>query len=260
MYIENNKLGCNVFQKPLVPVTLPVFLLVDRGDCYFVEKVCIAFPSVCLLRRTAQQPDTCKLNMRHPHSWLTILQFAALCASPFPNRHCALLCCYIEPYTVRIAVLSCGSPSPFYYKLGMVLAQAYNAEKAGAKAIIVADYKDERLLTMAVPEDRPEIAALKNDITIPTALITQVCHDTHCRWSEYTSASHTERDAAQQIIWLSGEAGLLRSVMHHGDTLSWSWTAQEVGQKIKDALHARNAAPVIVELDWKESVLHEDDR
>ena len=27
---------------------------------------------------------------------------------------------------------------------------------------------------MAVPEDRPEIAALKNDITIPTALITQV--------------------------------------------------------------------------------------
>ncbi len=52
--------------------------------------------------------------------------------------------------------------------------QAYNAEKAGAKAIIVADYKDERLLTMAVPEDRPEIAALKNDITIPTALITEV--------------------------------------------------------------------------------------
>ncbi|CAL5228469.1 g11610 [Coccomyxa viridis] len=122
VYMENNKLGCNVFSKPLVPVTLPVFLLVDRGDCYFVEK-------------------------------------------------------------------------------------AYNAEKAGAKAIIVADYKDERLLTMAVPEDRPEIAALKNDITIPTALITE-----------------------------------------------------EVGQKIKDALHAQNAAPVVVELDWKESVLHEDDR
>lgn len=38
--MENNKLGCNVFSKPLVPVTLPVFLLVDRGDCYFVEKVC----------------------------------------------------------------------------------------------------------------------------------------------------------------------------------------------------------------------------
>lgn len=35
---------------------------------------------------------------------------------------------------------------------------------------------------------------------------------------------------------------------------------QEVGQKIKDALHARDAAPVVVELDWKESVLHEDDR
>ena len=47
VYIENNKLGCNVFQKPLVPVTLPVFLLVDRGDCYFVEKVCFA-SSICM--------------------------------------------------------------------------------------------------------------------------------------------------------------------------------------------------------------------
>jgi hypothetical protein len=53
--------------------------------------------------------------------------------------------------------------------------QAYNAEKAGAKAILVADYKDERLLTMAAPEDRPEIAKLKDDITIPTALIQLVC-------------------------------------------------------------------------------------
>ncbi len=43
VYMENNKLGCNVFSKPLVPVTLPVFLLVDRGDCYFVEKVCISY-------------------------------------------------------------------------------------------------------------------------------------------------------------------------------------------------------------------------
>ena len=90
-----------------------------------------------------------------------------------------------------IAVLSHGTQSLVEQELSMVLAQAYNAEKAGAKAIIVADYKDERLLTMAVPEDRPEIAALKNDITIPTALITQVCHDTLCCCSEHTSASHT---------------------------------------------------------------------
>ena len=41
---------------------------------------------------------------------------------------------------------------------------------------------------------------------------------------------------------------------------SFLWPVQEVGQKIKDALHAQNAAPVVVELDWKESVLHEDDR
>ena len=78
----------------------------------------------------------------------------------------------------------------------MVLAQAYNAEKAGAKAIIVADYKDERLLTMAVPEDRPEIAALKNDITIPTALITQVCCDPHYRHPEHRRASHIQGHAA----------------------------------------------------------------
>lgn len=39
-----------------------------------------------------------------------------------------------------------------------------------------------------------------------------------------------------------------------------SLCVQEVGQKIKDALHAQSAAPVVVELDWKESVLHEDDR
>ncbi len=39
-----------------------------------------------------------------------------------------------------------------------------------------------------------------------------------------------------------------------------SVAVQEVGQKIKDALHSQSAAPVVVELDWKESVLHEDDR
>ena len=38
--------------------------------------------------------------------------------------------------------------------------------------MIVADYKDERLLTMAAPDDRPEIARLQDDISIPTALVT----------------------------------------------------------------------------------------
>ena len=31
VYMENNKLGCNVFEHPLVQTTLPVFLLVERG-------------------------------------------------------------------------------------------------------------------------------------------------------------------------------------------------------------------------------------
>ena len=52
--------------------------------------------------------------------------------------------------------------------------KAYNAEKAGAKAILVMDDREEQLLTMAAPEDHPEIAKLREDITIPTALIRRV--------------------------------------------------------------------------------------
>lgn len=52
--------------------------------------------------------------------------------------------------------------------------KAYNAEKAGFKGILIYDNTFERLLTMAAPEDRPEIAKLADDISIPTALLTQV--------------------------------------------------------------------------------------
>lgn len=36
------------------------------------------------------------------------------------------------------------------------------------------DDREEQLLTMAAPEDRPEIAKLREDITIPTALVSRV--------------------------------------------------------------------------------------
>ncbi|KAK9804303.1 hypothetical protein WJX72_005862 [[Myrmecia] bisecta] len=85
--------------------------------------------------------------------------------------------------------------------------KAWNAENGGAKAVLVADYKDEKLLTMAAPEDRPEISKLKNDITIPTALITK-----------------------------------------------------EVGDKLKAALAKQEDPAVVVELDWKESMMHPDER
>ena len=49
--------------------------------------------------------------------------------------------------------------------------QAYNAQNAGAKAILIVDNVEESLLTMSNPEERPEIAKLKNDITIATALV-----------------------------------------------------------------------------------------
>ena len=52
--------------------------------------------------------------------------------------------------------------------------KAYNAERAGAKAILVMDDREEQLLTMAAPEDHPEIAKLREDITIPTALVRRV--------------------------------------------------------------------------------------
>ena len=103
--------------------------------------------------------------------------------------------CYINYTEMCFAVLSCKVQSLSGAEAqNMVPAQAYNAEKAGAKAIIVADYKDERLLTMAVPEDRPEIAALKNDITIPTALITQVCCDGYQRHTEHMRASYAHEE------------------------------------------------------------------
>jgi len=40
VYMENNKLGCNVFEHPLVQTTLPVFLLVDRGGVHEAFKSC----------------------------------------------------------------------------------------------------------------------------------------------------------------------------------------------------------------------------
>ena len=55
-----------------------------------------------------------------------------------------------------------------------IAAQAYNAERAGAQAVIVMDNIQEQLLTMSNPEERPEIAKLKADVSIPTALIQKV--------------------------------------------------------------------------------------
>lgn len=54
--------------------------------------------------------------------------------------------------------------------------QAYNAQQAGANAILVMDDRDESLLTMSNPEDRPELAKLKNDINIPAGLVRRVGH------------------------------------------------------------------------------------
>ena len=51
---------------------------------------------------------------------------------------------------------------------------AISSRKLTTLRRLVYDNVNERLLTMAAPEDRPEIAKLADDITIPTALLTRV--------------------------------------------------------------------------------------
>lgn len=55
--------------------------------------------------------------------------------------------------------------------------KAYHAQNAGAKAVIVADYTEEPLLTMAAPEDRPDLAALVEKLNIPVVLVTKSTGD-----------------------------------------------------------------------------------
>ena len=79
-----------------------------------------------------------------------------------------------KPYPAKLTPGASGLPIIALVDRGdcYFIEKAYAAEKAGAAAVIVADYKDERLLTMAAPDDRPELARLQDDITIPTALVT----------------------------------------------------------------------------------------
>ena len=42
--------------------------------------------------------------------------------------------------------------------------------------------------------------------------------------------------------------------------LTFLLASQSVGQKLKEALSAGDSASVVVELDWKESVLHDSER
>ncbi|KAL4442405.1 hypothetical protein ABPG77_004989 [Micractinium sp. CCAP 211/92] len=93
LLIPENHLGCSEFAAPLpANGTLPPVLLVDRGDCFFVEK-------------------------------------------------------------------------------------ARFGQRAGAKAVMVADHTEEPLLTMAIPEDRPEVAALVQEISIPVVLVAKSVGD-----------------------------------------------------------------------------------
>lgn len=55
--------------------------------------------------------------------------------------------------------------------------KAWNAQKAGAAAILVADDKNEPLITMDTPEEEDAQADYLQNITIPAALITQALGD-----------------------------------------------------------------------------------
>jgi len=82
--------------------------------------------------------------------------------------------------------------------------KAYNAEKAGAKAILVMDDREEQLLTMAAPEDHPEIAKLREDITIPTALIRRVNFTTPTPppSPSYPPQASCHKNSLQKCMWL----------------------------------------------------------
>ncbi|CAM6042520.1 unnamed protein product [Sphagnum compactum] len=55
--------------------------------------------------------------------------------------------------------------------------KVYNAQQAGAAAVLVADDRDETLLTMDSPEDDSNAAQYLDNITIPSALITKELGD-----------------------------------------------------------------------------------
>ena len=116
--------------KPLNLSDLPLILLVDRGDCYFIEK---AFNAERAGAKAVIVADY-KASQDWGPGWGSL-------ARPWPAR---------PGWPVRTRhtpTPTTASPNPFL--------------------------QDEKLLTMAAPDDRPEVARLKNDITIPTALVTQ---------------------------------------------------------------------------------------
>jgi hypothetical protein len=49
VYMENNKLGCNVFERPLIQASLPVFLLVERGGTCMLSKFFFLLIAKCIL-------------------------------------------------------------------------------------------------------------------------------------------------------------------------------------------------------------------
>lgn len=83
--------------------------------------------------------------------------------------------------------------------------KVWNAQAAGVSAVLVADDKDEPLITMDLPREDDEAAKYIQNITIPSALITQ-----------------------------------------------------KFGEILKKAV--KNGDMVNVNLDWRESVPHPDDR
>ena len=270
VYQQGNAKGCDIFEKKLPATELPTILLVDRGGApyslmllYQVTATC----AWCCRRRPADALHNyiarCALTRVHA---LLGPQTATSLRRCEPPR-----CAWLAWYHLRVAKRYRGT-----------LLQAYNAEKAGAKAIIVTDYKDERLLTMAAPEDRPEIAKLKDDITIPTALVQLVCLAPTVLLVVSVAACsvddvlHTMQKASSRCIlhvYLSAPVFTEGySSLQSGRCLErcQAWTyrrgftllllPQSVGQKLKDALSDGDKASVVVELDWKESVLHDSER
>lgn len=124
-----------------------------------------------------------------------------------------------EPFSKPVSQPENGLPPVLLAERGgcYFIEKAYNAEKAGFKGILIYDNTFERLLTMAAPEDRPEIAKLADDISIPTALLTQATGQ---------KLAETLKSGDSVVV----ELDFQESMAHPDDRVEWEfWTSSNDG-------------------------------
>jgi len=107
---------------------------------------------------------------------------------------------------------------------------------AGAKAVIVADNISENLLTMASPEDRPELAAIIDKLAIPTVLVTKEAGD--------QIKQQLQRSAAPVTVDIDWS----ESIAHGDNKVRWEYwftTNDACGEVRKEKWHMHREIAII---------------